>query len=461
MPKAPSIPLPRRWPRLVKSALLHAIGLERLALAEVRAGFENSPDPRAELVAALDRAREEIALLEEENRILRSRIESIAPAERPHYPPAERFAILSLKARRCWSAAQTARRSVLATQTIANWMRRLHEQGPHALVQTPVPVNRYDDAVTLLVKELHQVAPQLGCRKTAEILGRAGLHLGASTVRRMRKKKPPAPRPPPGEPEPKTTDHPGATDTARPKSERSVTAKCVHHVWHVDFSAIPIITVGAGFWAAWWPFALILQWALSWHLALVLDQYSRSLLAFGTFRKEPTAPELCAVLDRAVGSAGWAPKYLVSDRGTQFGAAYRTWCAKTGVKPRFGAIGKHGSIAILERMILSLKAEFLRRIFVPYSLPRMQQAMASYQVWYNEFRPHSSLGGRTPAEVRDGRVRERDAVRIEPRARYPLARAGPDEAPPAVEPARGRLELMVSRVNGYRELPIVELRQAA
>jgi hypothetical protein len=112
-------------------------------------------------------------------------------------------------------------------------------------------------------------------------------------------------------------------------------------------------------------------------------------------------------------------------------------------------------------MILSLKAEFLRRIFVPYSLPRMQQAMASYQVWYNEFRPHSSLGGRTPAEVRDGRVRERDAVRIEPRARYPLARAGPDEAPPAVEPARGRLELMVSRVNGYRELPIVELRQAA
>jgi hypothetical protein len=52
---SPSIPLLRGWPRLVKQALLSAIGLQRLALAEVRSGLEHSPDPRARMSAELDR----------------------------------------------------------------------------------------------------------------------------------------------------------------------------------------------------------------------------------------------------------------------------------------------------------------------------------------------------------------------------------------------------------------------
>ena len=51
-----------------------------------------------------------------------------------------------------------------------------------------------------------------------------------------------------------------------------------------------------------------------------------------------------------------APKYTVTDKGAQFQEVYLAWCERHGVKPRFGAIGRHGSIALVERFIRSLKA---------------------------------------------------------------------------------------------------------
>ena len=42
------------------------------------------------------------------------------PAQRrPHYPPTERLAILELRAARAWSMAQTARRLLVTTATVA------------------------------------------------------------------------------------------------------------------------------------------------------------------------------------------------------------------------------------------------------------------------------------------------------------------------------------------------------
>jgi hypothetical protein len=77
------IPLPRDWHKHVKSALLHAIGLERLALIAARAGFENGPDPRAAMAAENDRLRELVAIREEEIRIKDARLRAIPARERP------------------------------------------------------------------------------------------------------------------------------------------------------------------------------------------------------------------------------------------------------------------------------------------------------------------------------------------------------------------------------------------
>jgi len=112
---------------------------------------------------------------------------------------------------------------------------------------------------------------------------------------------------------------------------------------------------------------------------------------------------------------GRAPKYIISDQGAQFQEEYRDWCKARGVKPRFGAIGQHGSIAIIERFFLSLKDECTRRIIVPLRLDAFQAELSAYFRGYNELRPHQSLGGRTPNEVYAGPVR--DGPRYETRAR--------------------------------------------
>jgi hypothetical protein len=127
-------PLPRGWRGWVRQALVHAVALGRVALAEVRAGFERRSDPLARLAAEFDRERERGELLLEENRILRARLACISLGERPRYPPAERLAILMLRARAGWNAAETARRFLLAPATIAAWTqaRRAGGGGPGA-----------------------------------------------------------------------------------------------------------------------------------------------------------------------------------------------------------------------------------------------------------------------------------------------------------------------------------------
>ena len=138
---------------------------------------------------------------------MRARIACTAPNKRPHYPPSERLSIVMLRARAGWNASETAERFLLAPPTIASWTKRLDEEGPEALVQTPVPVNRYVDAVTALAQKLHRAAPNLGRRKLADVLARAGVRLAASTARRMLMRKP-LPHPPPKMPrkrKPKTS----------------------------------------------------------------------------------------------------------------------------------------------------------------------------------------------------------------------------------------------------------------
>ncbi len=102
----PPLPLPKHWPRRVRSAAVHAIALARLALTTAR-GQTNSADPGSGRIALLA---EEILLIKEEMRIKDARMASIHAQRRPHYVPIERLAILELRAARGWSQAQTAER---------------------------------------------------------------------------------------------------------------------------------------------------------------------------------------------------------------------------------------------------------------------------------------------------------------------------------------------------------------
>ena len=86
----------------------------------------------------------------------------VAAHRRPHYPPTERMAILELRAARGWNQVQTAKAMLVTPATVAALNRRVDEQGPHALVQLPEPVNRFPDFIRLIVRCLKTLCPGMG-----------------------------------------------------------------------------------------------------------------------------------------------------------------------------------------------------------------------------------------------------------------------------------------------------------
>jgi transposase InsO family protein len=202
-----------------------------------------------------------------------------------------------------------------------------------------------------------------------------------------------------------------------------------------------------GFWIPWLPYAVAQRWPFGAWVGVVLDHFSRSVVARGVFEKQPTAKQVCALLERAVRDAGTAPRHIVSDQGVQFQGEYRAWCRKRGVRPRFGAVGQHGSIAVVERFIRSMKHEAFARILVPMSLRLLARELDAYLVWYHEHRPHQGVGGRTPRDVLDAAGRSVTSRR--------------QRAPPKRRSKMRPRRLVLSFVEGRRHLPVVSLQRAA
>jgi len=134
-----SFPLPRGWPRRVRSAVVQVVSLARTSLALTQGWASESMNGQLRRRAEGDHLQQEIQLLREEIRIKDDRMEQLEAHRRPHYPPTQRLAILELRAARGWSLAQTARVFLVTPLTIASWMGRLDEQGPDALVRLPEP----------------------------------------------------------------------------------------------------------------------------------------------------------------------------------------------------------------------------------------------------------------------------------------------------------------------------------
>jgi len=282
------IPLPKGWPRRVRAAVVHTISLAQTSMTMAHGWAANSYNARLRLKAENDQLRQEVSRLREELRIKNARMERIPAHRRPHYPPVERLAILELRAARGWSLAQTAARFLVTPATVASWTWRLDEDGPNAIVQIQQPVNRFPDFVGYIVRRLKTLCPTMGTRKIAQLLCRAGLHLGVTTVRRMLTEA--------GGRRPKTV---AAT------SRRVVRARRPNEAWHVDLTTVSIV---GGFWVPWLPWALPQHWPFCWWVAVVVDHYSRRAMGEFVSRQQPSSAAIRGFLDRVARTAGTTPK---------------------------------------------------------------------------------------------------------------------------------------------------------
>ncbi len=440
-----SVPLPAAWPKHVHSAVLHAISLAAAALTATRGWAADQRSSLVRLRAENERLEQEMAQLREELRLKDARLSRVPAHERPHYPSVERLAILELRAARGWSVRQTAQRFHLSPVTLSNWMRRLDEHGPDALVRSPVPLNKYPDYVAHVVQQLKVLCPTFGYGKIAHVFGREGLQLGTSTVQRMiRRVVVPGPEP----------------DRARRANPmKKVIARHPHHAWHCDLTTVP---TSMGFWTPALPFGAAQRWPFCWWLVVLADQFSARILRLAIFRNQPTTGEVQAIVARAIEEAGVVPRYLITDKGSQFrDRLLRGWCKRRGIRHVFGALGQFGSIPFIERLILTIKLECTTRFLFPFSRSAARKELALFAAWYNRMRPHERLRGATPDELHAGDKPFRERARFEPRARWP--RDARSVSPHSTSGAccGARLALHVRYLEGRKHLPIVKLERVA
>jgi hypothetical protein len=64
-----------------------------------------------------------------------------------------------------------------------------------------------------------------------------------------------------------------------------------------------------------------------------------------------------------------------------------------------GAIGKHGSIAVTERVIKTLKYEWLKQATIIKGIDHLAGLCKEFETWYNGWRPHMTLDGIRPDDV--------------------------------------------------------------
>jgi len=437
------IALPKSWNKQVRWGLLQVIALAQYAILYTRGPAATSRSKRVRLRAHINRLEQELALVCEELRIKDARLNRIPAHRRPHYPPSERMAILELRAARGWSSLQVADAFLLTRATISGWMRRLDEQSSHSLVQLREPVNKFPDFVRYAVQKLKTLCPGMGKVKIAQTLCRAGLHLAATTVGRI-VREPPSPMP----------------KEAVAEHGRAVTAKRANHVWHIDLTTVPI---GAGFWAPWLPFALAQSSPFGCWVTVVVDHFSRPAMGISVSGRKPDAVAVRSFLGRTIQTAGSAPKYLVSDKGGQFWqcADYKKWCQRQGIRLRFGAVGKQGSIAVVERFIRTLKDEATRKRIVPLRRHALHRDLRYFVDWYNQSRPHSGLEGKTPDEMYFALRPAKRRPRIEPRKAWPRRSSCATPRTLVAGQPGDRFTLRIDYYRGRRHLPIVSLQRAA
>lgn len=128
----------------------------------------------------------------------------------------------------------------------------------------------------------------------------------------------------------------------------------------------------------------------------VVDDYTRECIAIEA-DTSLSAQRVQHVLDSAVGLRG-RPSTIVSDNGPEFRSrTLQVWSERTRVPLRYIEPGKPVQNAFIESFNGRLRDECLNANWF-FNVKEARRNIRAWQNDYNNCRPHSSLGYRTPAE---------------------------------------------------------------
>ena len=293
--------------------------------------------------------------------------------ERPRrpYPLMERLRILWLM-----EYYQIPKRRVkdtfgVARSSVHRWLKAFQQGKEGGRRPAAEPVNKTPREIAELIWDIFARNPMWGRHRIAMVLWGLGVFVAASTVRNTLLR----PRPPQSSAEPAAV-----TYEAKP---RQIVARYPNHIWSVDRTRV----FRWGIWPTW--------------VLVAIDHFSRKVVACCPL-EGPNAGWVIDALEQAFLRHG-PPKHLISDQeGVFVSEAVTSLLRDWNVKQRFGAVGKRGSIAVTERVILTLKSEWLNRVPVIRGLDHLAQLLRDFAVYYNEYHGHTTLGGAVPSLIHRG-----------------------------------------------------------
>lgn len=124
----------------------------------------------------------------------------------------------------------------------------------------------------------------------------------------------------------------------------------------------------------------------------VLDDCSRYSLALIKL-KSVTTTVVTQILDKLIKTHG-KPREILSDNGSAYGSKskhskFDRWCNKRGIKHIRSSVHSPQTCGKVERLFQTIDNE----------RPFCNNDQELFRLRYNHYRPHASLGGRTPAQV--------------------------------------------------------------
>lgn len=166
----------------------------------------------------------------------------------------------------------------------------------------------------------------------------------------------------------------------KPKQEVPVVASRAHEVWCMDFVQDQVMSGG------------------KLRFVCVTDEWTRRSLTIVVARSL-TSAKVVEALKEAIAKEGVAPKHLRMDNGPEFIAlALRGFCHRQEVATEYIEPGKPWQNGFAESFHGRLRDEFLsQEVFASVAEARVKTDL--WRRWYNQERPHSSLGCKTPDEA--------------------------------------------------------------
>ena len=257
---------------------------------------------------------------------------------------------------------------------------RLLKVARSTLYYRPAPVSADDLAVMRRIDELHLAWPFYGSRRMAAVLRREGWEVNRKRAKRLMRvmaieaiyQKPNTSK---GHP-----DH-----KVHPYLLRGLTIDRPNQVWCADITYIPM---AKGF----------------VYLVAVMDWFSRRVLSWRLSITMET--DFCVEALREATELHGQPEIFNTDQGVQFtSAAFVDELASRGVRISMDGKGRYLDNIFIERLWRSLKYE---EVYIKAygSVGEARRSLGVWLAFYNDVRPHQSLGYQTPREMFEGEACE-------------------------------------------------------